>query len=172
MTSPIVYTLGDLMKKLNEQPGESWSLSVTDNYKTKIVVYGDDPELSGEYNSEEFKEKFSSTDTDTKCMVVVKNKNKRTSNMFSRTRRTPTVEEYLKRESEMEINSVTLGGEKIEVFEVGTNTEDDDEYEIDTSFGEKEIELVMEQVSCSKEEAITSLEKNDGDIVSAIMELT
>ncbi len=36
----------------------------------------------------------------------------------------------------------------------------------------KDIELVMQQASCTREQAIAALHKSDGDIVSAIMELT
>jgi nascent polypeptide-associated complex subunit alpha len=36
----------------------------------------------------------------------------------------------------------------------------------------KDIDLVMSQAGCSKGEAVTALNKNDGDIVNAIMELT
>ncbi len=184
MSSPEIYTLGDFMKKLNEQPGESWSRSVAvRDSKNKIVVYCDEPESSGEYSPEEFKEKFGTVSTDTKCMVVVKNESGGLSNMFSR--RTPTFEEYIERESKMEFKCVTLGGD--DEVEVGTTLDGDDEVEVGTTFdelslyeiedgssdfGEEEIDLVMEQVSASKEEVISSLEKHNGDMVSAIMELS
>jgi nascent polypeptide-associated complex subunit alpha len=39
-------------------------------------------------------------------------------------------------------------------------------------FTEKDIELVMNQTNASKEKSIDALKKNNGDIVSAIMELS
>lgn len=51
--------------------------------------------------------------------------------------------------------------------------EDEDEEEVDASGVEpKDIELVMTQAAVSKSKAIKALKSSDGDIVSAIMELT
>jgi len=51
--------------------------------------------------------------------------------------------------------------------------EEEDEGEVDESgVDSKDIELVMTQASVSRSKAVTALKANDGDIVSAIMELT
>ena len=51
--------------------------------------------------------------------------------------------------------------------------EEDDDEEVDASGVEpKDIELVMTQAAVSKSKAIKALKSSDGDIVSAIMELT
>ncbi|KAK3273139.1 hypothetical protein CYMTET_18597 [Cymbomonas tetramitiformis] len=51
--------------------------------------------------------------------------------------------------------------------------EEEDEGEIDeTGVEPKDIELVMTQASVSRAKAVSALKVNDGDIVSAIMELT
>jgi len=38
-------------------------------------------------------------------------------------------------------------------------------------FPESDIEIVMNQTSCSREETVKALENNGGDIVNAIMEI-
>ena len=40
-----------------------------------------------------------------------------------------------------------------------------------TEFEEKDIELVMNQVECSRDAAIKGLQNNDGDVVNTIMDL-
>jgi len=51
--------------------------------------------------------------------------------------------------------------------------DEDDEEEVDASgVEEKDIELVIQQSSVSRNKAIKALRKNDNDIVNAIMELT
>ena len=51
--------------------------------------------------------------------------------------------------------------------------EDEDEGDVDESGVEpKDIELVMTQASVTRSKAIKALKKAEGDIVSAIMELT
>mmetsp|Transcript_31468 Transcript_31468/g.38051 ORF Transcript_31468/g.38051 Transcript_31468/m.38051 type:complete len:189 (+) Transcript_31468:71-637(+) len=51
--------------------------------------------------------------------------------------------------------------------------EDEDEGEVDeTGVDPKDIELVMTQAGVSRSKAVSALKSNDGDIVSAIMELT
>jgi len=51
--------------------------------------------------------------------------------------------------------------------------EEDDDAEIDTSgIEDKDIDLVIQQASCSRPKAIKALKNNKGDIVNAIMELT
>jgi nascent polypeptide-associated complex subunit alpha len=48
----------------------------------------------------------------------------------------------------------------------------DDEEEDDTGVDKKDIELVMTQASVPRSRAVKALKAADGDIVSAIMELT
>lgn len=51
--------------------------------------------------------------------------------------------------------------------------EDEEEGDVDESGVEpKDIELVMTQASVSRAKAVKALKKAEGDIVSAIMELT
>merc|ERR1712070_1089483 len=51
--------------------------------------------------------------------------------------------------------------------------DDDDDGEVDeTGVEPKDIELVMTQASVSRAKAVAALKSNEGDIVSAIMELT
>ena len=51
--------------------------------------------------------------------------------------------------------------------------EEEDEGEIDeTGVEPKDIELVMTQAGVSRGKAVNALKANDGDIVSAIMDLT
>ncbi len=51
--------------------------------------------------------------------------------------------------------------------------DDDDEGEVDESGVEpNDIELVMTQANVSRKKAVKALKSADGDIVSAIMELT
>ena len=58
-------------------------------------------------------------------------------------------------------------------FTAGIIEEDDDEGDVDESGVEpKDIELVMTQASVSRSKAVKALKKAEGDIVSAIMELT
>nr|CAB3500810.1 unnamed protein product [Digitaria exilis] len=55
----------------------------------------------------------------------------------------------------------------------GTSQEDNEEEEIDeTGVEPKDIELVMTQASVSRPKAVRALKAANGDIVSAIMELT
>jgi len=54
-----------------------------------------------------------------------------------------------------------------------TIIEEEDEGEIDeTGVEPKDIELVMTQAGVSRSKAVNALKTNDGDIVSAIMDLT
>lgn len=51
--------------------------------------------------------------------------------------------------------------------------EEEDDAEVDaTGLEEKDIELVTQQASCSRQKAIKALKSHKGDIVNAIMELT
>jgi len=56
--------------------------------------------------------------------------------------------------------------------EVSTAAQDDDEAVDETGVEEKDIELVMTQATVSRARAVKALKAADGDIVSAIMELT
>ena len=40
------------------------------------------------------------------------------------------------------------------------------------SFSEQDVEAVMEKTKCSKQKAIESLERNNGDLAEAILELS
>ena len=52
-------------------------------------------------------------------------------------------------------------------------TESGDDGEVDeTGVSQKDIELVMQQASCTRPQAVKALKNNDFDIVNAIMELT
>ena len=54
-----------------------------------------------------------------------------------------------------------------------TITEEEEETEVSTEgVEEKDIELVMQQASCSRAKAVAALKANSNDIVNAIMELT
>ena len=56
---------------------------------------------------------------------------------------------------------------------LGAAAEEEDEGEIDeTGVEPKDIELVMTQAGVSRGKAVNALKANDGDIVSAIMDLT
>ena len=59
------------------------------------------------------------------------------------------------------------------LLHTGIIEEDDDEGDVDESGVEpKDIELVMTQASVTRSKAVKALKKAEGDIVSAIMELT
>ena len=59
------------------------------------------------------------------------------------------------------------------LLHTGIIEEDDDEGDVDESGVEpKDIELVMTQASVTRSKAVNALKKAEGDIVSAIMELT
>lgn len=65
--------------------------------------------------------------------------------------------------------------EQIKPAEVVEEVEEDedDDAEIDaTGIEEKDIDLVIQQASCTRPKAIKALKNNNGDIVNAIMELT
>ena len=54
-----------------------------------------------------------------------------------------------------------------------TITEEEEEGEVVAEgVEEKDIELVMQQASCSRAKAVSALKANSNDIVNAIMELT
>merc|ERR1711990_659763 len=54
-----------------------------------------------------------------------------------------------------------------------TITEEEEEFDVPAEgVEEKDIELVMQQASCSRAKAISALKSNSNDIVNAIMELT
>jgi nascent polypeptide-associated complex subunit alpha len=44
--------------------------------------------------------------------------------------------------------------------------------ESDKSFSEQDIEAVMEKAGCSRQKAVEALEKNNGDLAEAILELS
>ncbi len=68
-------------------------------------------------------------------------------------------------------NVALLGASSVCV--AGIIEEDEDEGDVDESGVEpKDIELVMTQASVSRAKAVKALKKAEGDIVSAIMELT
>lgn len=55
----------------------------------------------------------------------------------------------------------------------GPQVEEEDEDDVDvTGVEARDVDLVMTQAGVSKAKAVKSLKANDGDIVSAIMELT
>ena len=54
---------------------------------------------------------------------------------------------------------------------VATNDDEEGPDEDAAGIEEKDIELVMAQVNCTRAQAVAALKKNDGDIVNAIMEL-
>ncbi|CAL4900404.1 unnamed protein product [Urochloa decumbens] len=56
--------------------------------------------------------------------------------------------------------------------EASTAAQDDDEVVDETGVEQKDIELVMTQASVSRPRAVKALKAADGDIVTAIMELT
>jgi nascent polypeptide-associated complex subunit alpha len=56
--------------------------------------------------------------------------------------------------------------------EASTAAQDDDEAVDETGVEEKDIELVMTQATVSRARAVKALKSADGDIVTAIMELT
>ncbi|KAL5202438.1 hypothetical protein ABZP36_014141 [Zizania latifolia] len=56
--------------------------------------------------------------------------------------------------------------------EASTAAQDDDEAVDETGVEPKDIELVMTQASVSRSKAVKALKAADGDIVTAIMELT
>ena len=59
------------------------------------------------------------------------------------------------------------------LLHTGIIEEDDDEGDVDERGVEpKDIELVMTQASVTRSKAVNALKKAEGDIVSAIMELT
>jgi nascent polypeptide-associated complex subunit alpha len=56
--------------------------------------------------------------------------------------------------------------------EASTAAQDDDEAVDETGVEPKDVELVMTQASVSRTRAVKALQATNGDIVSAIMELT
>lgn len=64
-------------------------------------------------------------------------------------------------------------GERARQRAAATVVEEEDEGDVDESGVEaKDIELVMTQAGVSRSKAVKALQTADGDIVSAIMELT
>jgi len=67
--------------------------------------------------------------------------------------------------------AVTQTAKPTELIE--DDVEEVDDAEVDTDgLEDKDIDLVIQQASCSKAKAVKSLRNNNGDIVNAIMELT
>ena len=61
----------------------------------------------------------------------------------------------------------------VEAASVAQEEDEDDDDDVDeTGVEAKDVELVMTQAGVSKAKATKALKANDGDIVSAIMELT
>ena len=61
-----------------------------------------------------------------------------------------------------EVLKVNMAGN--ESFQISGDVEEE-------SSDEKDVEMIMEQTSCSKEEAEKALEESDGDIAGAILKL-
>jgi len=60
-----------------------------------------------------------------------------------------------------------------EVVEEPEEEDEEDDADVDTSgIEDKDIDLVIQQATCSRQKAIKALKNNKGDIVNAIMELT
>jgi len=56
---------------------------------------------------------------------------------------------------------------------VEDDEEEDENAPIDeTGVDQKDIDLVMEQVSCSRRKAVKALKENDGDLINAIMSVS
>merc|ERR1712142_1454419 len=68
--------------------------------------------------------------------------------------------------------TVTQTPDQIQPTREEEEEEDDEEEEDASNCEEKDIELVMQQANVSRKKAIKALNKNDSDIVNAIMELT
>ncbi|XP_047060011.1 nascent polypeptide-associated complex subunit alpha-like protein 1 [Lolium rigidum] len=76
-------------------------------------------------------------------------------------------------EAKIEDMSNQLQTQAAEQFKApGGRAARDDEDEDETSVDKKDIDLVMTQASVPRSEAVKALKAADGDIVSAIMELT
>lgn len=87
-----------------------------------------------------------------------------------------TMEEAIKEIKEKEeefrvkyINIRRIGNDNRNTRELEENKSPDEKYDISH---EKDIELVMSQAECSKEDALKALKENDWDIVNAIMKIT
>ncbi|CAE6941849.1 unnamed protein product [Symbiodinium sp. CCMP2592] len=67
----------------------------------------------------------------------------------------------------------SLGAKEMEAASQGAVIEEVDEGEVDDSGVEaKDVDLVMQQVSCSRAKAVAALKANNNDIVEAIMQLS
>ncbi|KAG2330305.1 hypothetical protein Bca4012_020092 [Brassica carinata] len=72
-----------------------------------------------------------------------------------------------------DVASMIPNADASEAATVAQEEEDDDDDDVDvTGVEAKDIDLVMTQAGVSKAKAVKALKTNDGDIVSAIMELT
>ncbi|KAF3568102.1 hypothetical protein DY000_02015104 [Brassica cretica] len=72
-----------------------------------------------------------------------------------------------------DVASMIPNADASEAVTVAQEEEDDDDDDVDeTGVEAKDIDLVMTQAGVSKAKAVKALKTNDGDIVSAIMELT
>eukprot|EP01024_Parvocaulis_polyphysoides_P056524 TRINITY_DN59759_c0_g1_i1.p1 TRINITY_DN59759_c0_g1~~TRINITY_DN59759_c0_g1_i1.p1 ORF type:complete len:202 (-),score=68.52 TRINITY_DN59759_c0_g1_i1:278-883(-) len=65
-----------------------------------------------------------------------------------------------------------IAGKEIEDTEVIEEEEEGDEELDDSNLDPKDIEMVMSQANVSRKKAVKALQSSDGDIVSAIMDLT
>ena len=70
-----------------------------------------------------------------------------------------------------DVGSMIPNADASEAVTVAQEEEDDDDVD-ETGVEAKDIDLVMTQAGVSKAKAVKALKTNDGDIVSAIMELT
>mmetsp|Transcript_84646 Transcript_84646/g.202895 ORF Transcript_84646/g.202895 Transcript_84646/m.202895 type:complete len:199 (-) Transcript_84646:56-652(-) len=67
----------------------------------------------------------------------------------------------------------SIGAKEMEAASQGAVIEEVDEGEVDDSGVEaKDVDLVMQQVSCSRAKAVAALKANNNDIVEAIMQLS
>ncbi|CAE7646017.1 unnamed protein product [Symbiodinium pilosum] len=67
----------------------------------------------------------------------------------------------------------SMGAKELESANQGAVIEEVDEEEVDDSGVEaKDVDLVMQQVSCSRAKAVAALKANNNDIVEAIMQLS
>jgi nascent polypeptide-associated complex subunit alpha len=74
---------------------------------------------------------------------------------------------------EAKIEDLSAASQAASVEAPSAKIEEEDEGEVDeTGVEPKDIELVMTQAGVSRSKAVNALKSNDGDIVSAIMDLT
>lgn len=70
--------------------------------------------------------------------------------------------------TEPQFNAADLASSK----KVEEEEEDDDTPIDETGVDAKDVDLVIEQVSCSRRKAVKALKENNGDLINAIMSLS